>query len=95
MREITDEQEIADLHIQALGQQNQTEEPEPHAIFWIAIISTTADKLATVMPDDWFLVSRDSLGTDQAWQFKTATEAMDALESLQSVFRTWLENRHS
>ena len=88
MIEITNSDEVAELHIQALGQQNQTEEPEPHATLWAALVQGA-------VTGSWCLVTRDTLGTDQAFRFKSATEAMDALQALQEYFRTWLEQAHT
>jgi len=92
MREITDEQEVADLHAQALGQQNQTEDPEPSATIWAAIVSTTGDLKYNnpIIPDNWFLVTQDTLGSRQAFAFKDNQEAMAALTDMQDMFRTWL-----
>lgn len=85
MKEIEDEREIADLHIQALGQFDETEEYIPSSAIWIAIIRS--DKGT----GKWFLVTDDSIGGDRAWQFETEDEAMASFGKLQELFRNWLE----
>lgn len=84
MREITDEQEVANLYVKAVGQERETEEPEPSATIWIALVQEPGI-------DNWCLVTRDALGQTKAFTFSTGREAMGALEEVQELFRTWLE----
>jgi hypothetical protein len=95
MIEITDKQEVADLHIQALGQFDETEEYIPSSSIWVAIIKEEPPQGMTHEHPVWFLVTDEAIGGDRAWQFTDEQEAMDSFGEIQELFRTWLESKHT